>query len=182
MANLWERMTHLFGHKFTSVYGESAIIDGTLTDVAQTWASGLRGLTGDQLADGLRACVDCGEAWPPSLPEFVGMCKKQSKNGFGLNHTPEMYHQKNRPIRDKSKLLSNDEREEKRLLTKKIINEAAKILREKKEQISQVKKLRKTDPDELDYCLMLDLCKFRSDIPNIIKRINTFKPGSFKDE
>lgn len=91
MENLWERMTHLYGHKFTSTYGEFATANGVLTDVAQTWASALQGLVGDQLADGLRACIDCGEAWPPSVPEFVGMCKKKSLNDFGLSYTPE-YH------------------------------------------------------------------------------------------
>ena len=75
MSNLWERLTHLYGHKFASVYGVSAVNQSGLTETAKTWASGLNGLTGEQIANGLRECVDCGAAWPPTLPEFVGMCK-----------------------------------------------------------------------------------------------------------
>ena len=73
--HLWERMTHLYGHKFSAVFGERATRpDGSLTDVAQTWAGGLRGITGAQLAAGLRTCIGSGDAWPPSLPEFRAMC------------------------------------------------------------------------------------------------------------
>ena len=73
--NLWERMTHLYGHKFSAAFGERAANpDGSLTDVAHTWAGGLRGITGAQLAAGLRTCIESGNEWPPSLPEFRAMC------------------------------------------------------------------------------------------------------------
>ena len=73
--HLWERMTHLYGHKFSAVFGERATRpDGSLTDVAHTWAGGLQGITGAQLAAGLRTCIASGDAWPPSLPEFRAMC------------------------------------------------------------------------------------------------------------
>ena len=75
IVNLWERLTHLYGHKFSAAFGESAANpDGSLTDVAQTWAGALRGITGAQLAAGLRTCIGSGDAWPPSLPEFRAMC------------------------------------------------------------------------------------------------------------
>ena len=75
IVNLWERFTHIYGHKFSAAFGESAANpDGSLTDVAQTWAGGLRGITGAQLAAGLRTCIASGDAWPPSLPEFRAMC------------------------------------------------------------------------------------------------------------
>ena len=73
--HLWERMIHLYGHKFSAVFGERATRpDGLLTDVAQTWAGGLRGITGAQLAAGLRTCIGSGNEWPPSLPAFRAMC------------------------------------------------------------------------------------------------------------
>jgi hypothetical protein len=84
-------MTHLYGHKWTSVHGETAYDNGRLTEDAKTWASGLSGLSGDHVANGLRKCIDCGEAWPPGLPEFVAMCKGKAKNGFGMDYTPECY-------------------------------------------------------------------------------------------
>ena len=75
IVNLWERFTHLYGHKFSAAFGESAANpDGSLTDVAQTWAGGLRGITGAQLAAGLRQCISSGNEWPPSLPVFRAMC------------------------------------------------------------------------------------------------------------
>ncbi len=68
-------MTHLYGHKFSAAFGESAANpDGSLTDVAHTWAGGLCGITGAQLAAGLRQCILSGAEWPPSLPEFRAMC------------------------------------------------------------------------------------------------------------
>ena len=79
IVNLWERFTHLYGHKFSAAFGESAANpDGSLTDVAHTWAGGLRGITGAQLAAGLRTCIASGDAWPPSLPEFRAMCLPRS--------------------------------------------------------------------------------------------------------
>ena len=99
MIHLWERMIHLFAHKFSSVYGESAIDkENNLTEAAKTWASGLRGLTGEQIAGGLRECIASSDEWPPSLPAFVSMCKGAS-NEFGGNFTPEFYRQEKRPER-----------------------------------------------------------------------------------
>ncbi len=75
IVNLWERMIHLYGHRFSAVFGERAMrSDGSLTDVAHTWAGGLRGITGAQLAAGLRSCIESGTEWPPSLPAFRAMC------------------------------------------------------------------------------------------------------------
>ena len=75
IVNLWERLTHLYGHKFSAVFGERAARrDESLTDVAQTWAGGLRGITGAQLAAGLRTCIASGTEWPRSLPAFRAMC------------------------------------------------------------------------------------------------------------
>ena len=111
MANLWERLTHIYGHRFASAYGSSALSEsGELTDVAKTWASGLAGVTGEQLAAGLRACIDNPDEWP-TLPMFKALCVGKAKNGFGLDYTPE-YH---RPrTLDKSQLLANGTWEERK--------------------------------------------------------------------
>ena len=107
MTNLWERLTHIYGHKFASAYGESAINGNNLTEAARTWSSGLRGLTGEHIANGLRECIACGESWPPTLPEFVKMCKGETLNGFGLTYTPECYRERKR-----ERLLESDENKE----------------------------------------------------------------------
>lgn len=98
-------MGYIFGHKFSSTYGESAVNEGNaLTEAARTWASGLRGLTGEQIANGLRECVNCGESWPPTLPEFVKMCKGSSINEFGMDYVPECYRETKR-----ERLIESDE-------------------------------------------------------------------------
>ncbi len=58
-------MTRIYGHRWTSSFGETD--DGT-------WAKGLRGLSGDQIALGLSRWVVGGEAWPPTFPEFRAPC------------------------------------------------------------------------------------------------------------
>jgi len=105
MTNLWERFTHIYGHKFASAYGESATDGNNLTEAARTWSSGLRGLTGEQIANGLRECINCGASWPPTLPEFVKMCKGKGENEFGLNYVPEYHRTEHR----REKLIESDE-------------------------------------------------------------------------
>ena len=65
VKKLWLRMAKVYGHKWTSSYGQ--VDDGT-------WAKGLAGITPQQLADGLETCVTKSLPWPPSLPEFRGFC------------------------------------------------------------------------------------------------------------
>ena len=91
MSNLWEKMIHLFGHKFSATYGESAIVNNELSGAAKTWARGLQGVTNKQLVVGFQQCIHKGEAWPPTLPEFVALCKGKGVNGFNLDYVPECY-------------------------------------------------------------------------------------------
>lgn len=44
-----------------------------LADMADTWAAGLAGISGQELAAGLRAAA--ASKWPPTLPEFGAMCQ-----------------------------------------------------------------------------------------------------------
>lgn len=101
-------MTHIYGHKFASAYGESAIEGNDITEAARTWSSGLRGLTGEQIAQGLRECINCGASWPPTLPEFVKMCKGIGENEFGLSYIPECYRKEHR----RERILESDENKE----------------------------------------------------------------------
>lgn len=78
MTALWERMTHIYGHRWTASFGESATNpDGTLTDAAKTWATGLRDITGEQIATGLHQCCDDASNEWPSLPMFKAKCRPQ---------------------------------------------------------------------------------------------------------
>lgn len=75
VAELWRRMAAIYAHKWVSGYGEC--------DADDTWAIGLVGLTGQQIANGLRACIDVAkdrvrvgdEDWPPTLGEFRARCE-----------------------------------------------------------------------------------------------------------
>jgi hypothetical protein len=69
MRTLWVRLSEIYGHRWTSGYGENP--NGA---AAETWGKGLAGLTGQQLADGLAACIACADPWPPTLPQFRMMC------------------------------------------------------------------------------------------------------------
>lgn len=77
MIQLWLRMTHIYGYKWVSVMGGSAVEDNELTDAAKTWQSGLIGITPEHIANGLRQCVASSDEWFPSLPKFRNMCLKR---------------------------------------------------------------------------------------------------------
>ncbi len=70
MAKLWERMIEMYGHKFTSSYGEVP---------SETWSRALSGATSHDLAEGVKACFKREDSWPPSLPEFVEMCRPRMR-------------------------------------------------------------------------------------------------------
>jgi hypothetical protein len=75
MLQLFERMTHIYGHKWTSIMGTAAVNEnGDLTDAAKTWQHGLIGITPQQIGNGLKRCLLDNEEWSPSLPKFRAMC------------------------------------------------------------------------------------------------------------
>lgn len=59
----------MYGHTWASQYGATAA-----GKAAETWAAVLGGLSGEQLAQGLRACRDEGAEFPPAAPRFRAMC------------------------------------------------------------------------------------------------------------
>lgn len=69
VETLWERMAAIYGHRWTSAYGDNP--NGLAGD---TWAAGLNGLSPRHLACGLEACVVNSDPWPPALPEFRATC------------------------------------------------------------------------------------------------------------
>jgi|TARA_R100000049_G_C1918710_1_gene64407 hypothetical protein len=72
---LWERMTQLWGHRHQSAWGQSVDANGNLTDTAELWLQGLGKYTLREIADGVTQMVEKGQEWPPTLPEFMQMCK-----------------------------------------------------------------------------------------------------------
>lgn len=69
LDNFWLRMGALFGHTWASQYGVNP--NGVSGD---TWAAALAGLTGEQIANGLRETLMLGAEFPPSAPLFRALC------------------------------------------------------------------------------------------------------------
>lgn len=69
MDNLWIKMSEMYGHRWTSNFGVSA-------DPGHSWATVLKGLTGQQIANGLNTLVEKGGEfdWPPPANVFRAMC------------------------------------------------------------------------------------------------------------
>lgn len=64
-AKLWPKMSQAYGYKFASQFGDEP------NDV---WIGSLAGLSGEQLAEGLRRCAECYPQWPPGAIEFRALC------------------------------------------------------------------------------------------------------------
>lgn len=69
MRRLWQRMTEIYGHRWTSAYGEDAA-----GSAGKTWARGLSGVAPAQIAAGLEEALVSADDWPPTLPRFRAMC------------------------------------------------------------------------------------------------------------
>lgn len=67
MANLWIRMTKLFGGRWASQYGDCD--DGT-------WRAALAGVASDTLGKAIGLVAASGREFPPSLPEFLAICAR----------------------------------------------------------------------------------------------------------
>lgn len=69
MRRIWLRMAEIYGHRWTSAYGDDA--DG---GAALTWAKGLSGIPVEQIAAGIESALVSADGWPPTLPEFRALC------------------------------------------------------------------------------------------------------------
>lgn len=75
MRRFWQRMAAIYGHRWTSAYGERCDDDsGELTIAGDTWQRGLAGVGEQRIGTGLNACVISADPWPPTLPAFRAMC------------------------------------------------------------------------------------------------------------
>jgi len=80
LRDLWAKMTSIYGHRWVSAFGDSpehgneSKTPGAFTDVGKVWSQGLIGITGKQMAYGLRRALMSAEPFPPNLPEFRALC------------------------------------------------------------------------------------------------------------
>ena len=66
---VWKAMTQMFGKPWIDRHGESPM---------PVWVSQLAKVPEAQIKKGLRECADSGAEFPPSLPSFLAMCRRQS--------------------------------------------------------------------------------------------------------
>lgn len=65
MHRLWERMAEIYGHRWTSAFGDTP---------TATWSAGLAEFTPRQIGNGLANCLAKRLEWPPTLTEFCLLC------------------------------------------------------------------------------------------------------------
>ena len=100
---LWEVMTDLFGHKWTSSHDFSD--NGS-------WTSFLEDLNGKQFKAGIDAMKDWTESWPPTATDFRNMCLGRARGGEEQNmiSNQQAIQARSAPLMI-TKQLSNEERE-----------------------------------------------------------------------
>lgn len=76
IAGLWSVMAQMYGHKWVSSYGETP-------DPHGVWLATLRGISKQGMRMGLSRLSRERREWPPSAPEFAGMCQPGPED-FGL--------------------------------------------------------------------------------------------------
>lgn len=76
IESLWSLMSSMFGHRWTSSYGDEV-------DPDRAWQAALKGMTEAMVKQGLNRVAASGLEWPPSAPEFRAMCM----DGYGTEET-----------------------------------------------------------------------------------------------
>lgn len=67
----------MYGHRWSTTFGESF---GDSGPTGAMWQTALSGVTNAMIAKALHACITRDDgAWPPSLPEFRGLCLASAK-------------------------------------------------------------------------------------------------------
>lgn len=81
MLRIWRRMSEIYGHKWVSQHG---------TQPSDTWTVALADVTVEQIAHAFRALLRELPEWPPSLPDFVRLCRP-SPESLGLPSAREAF-------------------------------------------------------------------------------------------
>ena len=92
MMRLWLRMNEMYGNLWESAQGQ---------EPNETWAMGLSTLSPEQIGAGLVALRDSAKPFPPTLPEFMGLCRGPASAPFQHLQSRSCYEALNAPIIDK---------------------------------------------------------------------------------
>lgn len=82
--------------RFGAIYGSQKVgamwADADIGEVKQVWAEGLGKFQGASIGAAVQSLIDSGSQWPPTLPEFVELCRQASiarrDQGGGLKALP----------------------------------------------------------------------------------------------
>jgi len=83
-------MAQIYGHRFHSAWGPCANDNGTITDTADLWLQGLGKYSMDEIKNGITKLIDKGLEWPPTLPEFMHLCKPERLAPYHQMATPQL--------------------------------------------------------------------------------------------
>ena len=68
--------------RFTAFYGSQKVgamwVDADMPEVRAAWAEQLGRFAPQTIADALQRLIDSGNQWPPTLPEFVELCRQSA--------------------------------------------------------------------------------------------------------
>jgi hypothetical protein len=92
-AMVWSAMTQLYGEAWIKKFGP---------EPTEVWRKMLIGIPNDRIKRGLRACVESGSDFPPSLPKFLEYCAER----FGENDQQKLP----KPIADTEMALASIEK------------------------------------------------------------------------
>lgn len=67
MIMLWQLMGSMFGHKWSSAYGDTV-------DPDRVWQACLSDVSPEQIRHGMSKLGRSGKDWPPAVPEFRNIC------------------------------------------------------------------------------------------------------------
>lgn len=77
--NVFKVMHGFYGNLFLSKFSTGALdadgADGGITSAKQIWAHGLRDFDGGTVKSALSQCITEHPQYPPSLPQFVALCR-----------------------------------------------------------------------------------------------------------
>tara|TARA_R100000656_G_scaffold103546_3_gene75378 strand:+ start:81 stop:521 length:441 start_codon:yes stop_codon:yes gene_type:complete len=90
ITRFWQRMAQIYGHRFHSAWGSCANDNGTITDTADLWLQGLSKYSMDEIKNGITKLIDKGLEWPPTLPEFMHLCKPERLAPYHQMATPQL--------------------------------------------------------------------------------------------
>lgn len=82
MERLWLQMQAMYGSRWLLEYG-LLLTGADLAPIAEIWAKALDDASNEQIAAGIRKCIERDSEHPPSLPEFLRLCGAGSRNPTG---------------------------------------------------------------------------------------------------